>query len=110
MPQFSMEVSWVELFKLVLWWATIFASFHVGRSHGYQKIPEGPKDSKVDELKAVPPQVSEVKDGLPQVFMCKNGKLLHIQGSCRYQNEVDVVAMNWCSTCKKLYPKSSKIA
>ena len=110
MPQFSMEVSWVELFKLVLWWVTILGSFHVGRVHGYQKIPEGQKESKVDEVTDVPPQVYEVKDVPPQVFMARKGKVLHIRSTCSYLNEFDLVAMNWCTSCRKLLAKRSKIA
>jgi len=82
-------------------------SFHVGRSRGYQKVPAGPKESKVDFT----PQVSEVKEKLPQVFMAKKGgKVLHIQSSCRYLVERELFAMDWSSSCMSGSAKSSKIA
>jgi hypothetical protein len=110
MPQFSIEVSWVEVFKLLLWWLTILWSFHLGRVHGYQKIPEGPKDSKVDEVKDVPPQVDEVNEVLPEVFMAKQGKALHTTSSCRYLKPDQLVHMSWCTSCTKHWGKRSKMA
>ena len=79
MPQFTVEVSWLDLFKLCLWWLTMAMSFHIGRSRGYPKVPAGPAESKV--------QVPEVKEKFPQVFMAKirqgpaRPKLLHIFGT-----------------------------
>ena len=104
MPQFSIEVSWVELFKLVLWWVTILLSFHVGRVRG--KIPEGQKESKVDEVTDVSPQMYEV----PQAFMARKGLVLHSTKTCSYLNELDLVAMSWCASCKKVFAKRSNIA
>ena len=110
MPQFSVELSWWELLKLVLWWASILVSFHFGRFHGFQKVPEGHKESKVDEVNDVSPQVYKVKDALPQVFMTRKGTVLHSTSSCSYLDGPDTVAMNWCTSCKKVLAKRSKIA
>ena len=105
MPQFIVEVSWLDLLKLGLWLFTMAMSFHVGRSHGYEKVPAGPKESKVDFT----PQVSEVKEKLPHVFMAKKeGKVLHIDSSCRYLVNREILAMSWCSICGPA--KSSKMA
>ena len=107
MPQFSVELSWWELLKLVLWWASILVSFHFGRFHGFHKVSEGHKESKVEEVNDVHPQV---KDVLPQVFMTRKGTVLHITSSCSYLDGPDTVAMNWCTSCKKVLAKRSKIA
>ena len=107
MPQFTVEVSWLDLFKLGLWWLTMAMSFYIGRSRGYPKVPVGPAESKVDFA----PQVPEVKEKLPEVFMAKKcGKVLHTQNSCRYLAEREVLAMDWCSRCMSCSAKSSKIA
>jgi hypothetical protein len=107
MPQFTVEVSWLDLFKLGLWWLTMAMSFHIGRSRGYPKVPAGPAESKVDFA----PQVPEFKEKFPQVFMAKKcGKVLHTEDSCRYSAERDSLAMNWCSRCMSCSAKCSKIA
>ena len=61
MPQFTVEVSWLGLFKLGLWWLTMAMSFHMGRSRGSPKVLAGPAESKVD----LAPQVPEVKVKFP---------------------------------------------
>ena len=105
MPQFIVEVSWLDLFKLMVWWATMAMSYYAGRSRGYQEVPAGPKEPKVDFT----PQVSEVKERLPHVYMSKKeGKVLHIDISCRYLVGRENLAMNWCSTCGSA--KTSKMA
>ena len=53
-------------------------SFHFGRFHGFQKVPEGHKESKVEEVNDVHPQV---KDVLPQVFMTRKGTVLHVNNT-----------------------------
>ena len=103
MPQFTVEVSWLDLFKLGLWWLTMAMSFHIGRSRGCPKVPAGPAESKV--------QVPEVKEKFPQVFMAKKcGKVLHAQSSCTYLAQREPLAMDWCSRCTSCSAKSSKIA
>ena len=105
MPQFIVEVSWMDLFKLIVWWATMAMSYYAGRSRGYQEVPAGPKESKVDFT----PQVSEVSEKLPQVIMTKKeGKVLHFDSSCRHLVGREIQAMNWCSTCGSA--KTSKVA
>ena len=105
MPQFIVEVSWLDLFKLIVWWATMAMSYYAGRSRGYQEVPAGPKESKVDFT----PQVSEVSEKLPQVIMTKKeGKVLHFDSSCRHLVGREIQAMNWCSTCGSA--KTSKVA
>jgi len=38
MPQLTVELSWFEIGRIVLWWCTIIASFHVGRVHGARSV------------------------------------------------------------------------
>ena len=105
MPQFIVEVSWLDLFKLIVWWATMAMSYYAGRSRGYQEVPAGQKKSKVDFA----PQVAEVSEKLPHVFMTKKeGKVLHLDSSCRHLVARETQAMNWCSTCGSA--KTSKVA
>jgi len=107
MPQFTVEVSWLDLFKLCLWWLTMAMSFHMGRSRGFPKVPAGPAESKV----GLAPQVPEVKVKFPQVFMAKKcGKVLHTEDSCTYLIEREHLAMNWCTRCTSCSAKCSKIA
>ena len=41
MPQLTVELSWSEIGRIVLWWPTIIASFHVGRLHGEKSVVSG---------------------------------------------------------------------
>ena len=105
MPQFIVEVSWLDIFKLIVWWVTMAMSYYAGRSRGYQEVPAGQKKSKVDFA----PQVAEVSEKLPHVFMTKKeGKVLHLDSSCRHLVARETQAMNWCSTCGSA--KTSKVA
>ena len=55
------------------------------------------------------PQVAEVSEKLPHVFMTKKeGKVLHLDSSCRHLVARETQAMNWCSTCGSA--KTSKVA
>ena len=96
----TVEVSWLDLFRLGLWWITIAMSFHLGRT----RFESQPKQTNSH-------QASEVNEKLPQVFMAKKGgKVLHIQSSCRHLVERELLAIDWCSTCVSGSAKSSKIA
>ena len=97
MFQFTIEVSWLDLFKLVVWWATMAMSYYAGRSRGYEEVPKKRKGEFI-------PQVSEVK-----VFMAKKGgKVIHTQSSCRYLAEREILAIDWCCSCGS--GKGSKMA
>ena len=88
MFQFTIEVRWLDLFKLVVWWATMAMSSYAGRSRGFEEVPKKCKGEFT-------PQVSEVK-----VFMAKKGgKVLHTQSSCRYLVEREFLAIDWCCSC-----------
>ena len=88
MFQLTIEVNWIDLFKLVVWWATMAMSYYAGRSRGYEEVPQKCNDKFA-------PQQSEVK-----VFMAKKGgKVLHTHSSCRYLVDRDSIAIDWCSSC-----------
>ena len=96
MFQFTIEVRWLDLFKLVVWWATMAMSYYAGRSRGFEEVPKKCKGEFT-------PQVSEVT-----AFMAKKGgKVLHPQSSCRYLVGRETLAIDWCCTCGP--GKSSKM-
>ena len=97
MFQFTIEVSCLDLFKLVIWWATMAMSYYAGRTRGYEEVPQKCKGEFI-------PRKSEIK-----VFMAKKGgKVLHTQSSCRYLVEREILAIDWCCSCGSA--KSSKRA
>ena len=88
MFQLTIEVSWLDLLKLVVWWATMAMSYYAGRSRGFEEVPKKCKGEFTS-------QVSELK-----FFMAKKeGKVLHTQSSCRYLVNREILAMDWCCSC-----------
>jgi hypothetical protein len=39
MPQFTVEVSWFEIFRIAMWWLSILVSFRMGQSYGSASPP-----------------------------------------------------------------------
>ena len=88
MFQLAIEVSWLDLFKVVVWWATMAMSYYAGRTRGFEEVQPKCKDEFISRK-------SEIK-----VFMAKKGgKVLHAQSSCRYLKDRETLAIDWCCGC-----------
>ena len=91
MPQFTVELTWVEVVWILLWWLTVFLSFHAGRQHPYRTDPEAPKEMKAPEDTQGPTKVKEINgptkvkeiNGLTEIYTCKGG-VLHLSSECSY--------------------------
>ena len=54
MPQLTVELSWFEIGRVILWWFTIIASFYVGRAHGTKSVVPGAPSQMASEKQATP--------------------------------------------------------
>ena len=89
MPQFTVELSWVDLVWIVLWWVTVFLSFHIGRLHPYPQT-----NSECSEK-------TEVNEMITELFTAAKGAVLHTTASCTYFTSTKPVAASWCCRCSK---------
>jgi len=125
MPQITLEISWFDVFRVVLWWLTIVASFHAGRFHGRRQVesisgsPQIEKSKSAPETDRVPedddPQIDTTSCGrtssssgapvleqrpeFPDIFMVADGKALHTTTSCQYLKRASPMLTRWCSKC-----------
>jgi hypothetical protein len=125
MPQITLEISWFDVFRVVLWWLTIVASFHAGRFHGRRQVESISGSPQIEKSKSAPetdrapedddPQVDTTSCGrtssssgapvpewrpeFPDIFMVADGKALHTTTSCQYLKRASPMLMRWCSKC-----------